>query len=238
MPLYAAFVQAPRMHALQPHELPGKRRRAYATIALHHWLLSALLLTQWLRQDRPLDELGFRLTLGPGFWAAAGLVLLVFSFLGYQRRRVRSDPELTKAVRETVRHIGWLLPSTRAELRRFRGVALTAGVCEELFFRGFLLAYLDHYLPTWAAWLAVVLWFGLGHAYQGWLGVLQTGVAGALFLTVRLLSGSLYLAMVFHAGLDMHSGALVQWARAQGAHEQGAHEQGTGVRTPAMPPPR
>jgi len=100
------------------------------------------------------------------------------------------------------------MPHTPTELRRFYGLSVTAGVCEELLYRGFLIAYLVHWfglIP--AAGISAVI-FGLGHLYQGWRGVLTTGAVGAFLAAVYLLTGSLLASMVLHALMDVHSGNL------------------------------
>ena len=53
---------------------------------------------------------------------------------------------------------------------------------------------------------------GTGHAYQGARGVITTGVVGAFFAVVYVLTGSLYAGMVMHALMDAHSGHLMQVA--------------------------
>jgi membrane protease YdiL (CAAX protease family) len=45
--------------------------------------------------------------------------------------------------------------------------------------------------------------FGLGHAYQGFKGVLSTAVAGLFLGLLFLLSGALIPAMALHALLDL-----------------------------------
>jgi len=83
---------------------------------------------------------------------------------------------------------------------------LTAGICEEALFRGFLLHYL-HTSPwrlnlTLALLLSALI-FGLQHLYQGVQGVIVSAVLGALFGLLFLLSGSLLLPMLLHAALDL-----------------------------------
>jgi membrane protease YdiL (CAAX protease family) len=215
VPAYAALVQAPRLRRLPPALLPAARRRAYVVIVAHHWALTAALLWHWTDQGRPLSELGLTAPAGAGFWVGLALVIGLLGLLTWQRRRIYADPQAPQQVAEVIEHVGWLLPATPGELRLFMLVSLTAGVCEELYFRGYFLAYLNAYVGWWPACVGVVVWFGLGHVYQGLLGVVQTGVAGAVFLGIRLISGSLWLSMLFHAGFDAHSGVLVQWIKAR-----------------------
>jgi len=90
-----------------------------------------------------------------------------------------------------------------------------AGVCEEILFRGFLIRWLHGGalgLPLVGALAASSLIFGLGHAYQGFKGVLSTAVGGLVLGLLFLLSGQLIPAMVLHALLDLQV-VYVLWPR-------------------------
>lgn len=99
-----------------------------------------------------------------------------------------------------------LLPRSRTERRLFTVVGLTAGICEEWLYRGFFLAVvaaLTGGLPTLPLVLVAGAAFGLAHAYQGWQGVLTTGVLGGVLAALYLGTGSLLLPMVLHALIDL-----------------------------------
>jgi membrane protease YdiL (CAAX protease family) len=118
---------------------------------------------------------------------------------------------LRDAIRRQVRGFIALLPRTSTERWAFAGLALTAGVCEEILFRGFGLAYIRWLWPgathDWLIALTSVP-FGFAHIYQGARGVVLTGVVGALFASLVLSSGSLLPAMLLHALLDLRVLAL------------------------------
>ena len=61
--------------------------------------------------------------------------------------------------------------------------------------------------------LAVVLsavLFGMAHSYQGWNGGLRAGVVGLIFALSYVLTGSLWIPILLHIVVDIHSG-LVGW---------------------------
>jgi membrane protease YdiL (CAAX protease family) len=110
------------------------------------------------------------------------------------------------ALRRVMADIPGLLPNTAIERSAWIAVSLTAGICEEVLFRGFLLRFLHEGglgLPAGAALLASSLAFGLGHVYQGAKGVLSTTIAGLAFGLLFLLSGSLIACIVLHVLLDL-----------------------------------
>jgi uncharacterized protein len=110
---------------------------------------------------------------------------------------------------ETLR---FFLPSSRLERRWFAALSLTAGFCEELLFRGFLLRYLHTWplhLPfLWTA-LAAAAIFGAHHLYQGAKGFVSTAIGGLIFTAMLLLTGSLWTGMAYHAAADVS--LLLYW---------------------------
>ncbi len=98
-----------------------------------------------------------------------------------------------------------VLPARRAELGWGVGLALVAGVTEELFFRLLLPLLIVLAGGSAAAGFAVsTLLFGYAHRYQGWRGVAGTVVAGVLLTLVYLVSGYLWAAMLVHAAIDLN----------------------------------
>ncbi|MEM9405083.1 MAG: CPBP family intramembrane glutamic endopeptidase [Acidobacteriota bacterium] len=130
-------------------------------------------------------------------------LLLVLQTVGALYRASRGSEEMREALE--ARDVFALFPRNARE-RRWTGLlSLNAGLSEELFFR--LAAPLLVYEATGSVALGLVLatvWFGLMHAYQGWVGVLVTSVVGTILMAVYLLSGSLWIAVGVHALLDLN----------------------------------
>ena len=100
------------------------------------------------------------------------------------------------------------LPRTTEELRWFVLVCITAGVCEEVLYRGFLIAYLAVW-PLKASGLTAILFsslmFGTAHLYQGVKGIVVTGIVGLVMAILFLWTGNLILPMVFHTLIDLRA---------------------------------
>jgi membrane protease YdiL (CAAX protease family) len=139
--------------------------------------------------------------------AVAGALLLL---LGFQHvhtlRRARNDPTQPVSFGSPV--LDAMVPRSRGENHLFALVAVAAGICEELLFRGFLLVLLASWvgLPAGAA-LSIVL-FGLCHAYQGAAGIVRTSAFAAIATALALGSGSLIPVMIVHAAVDLSVGDL------------------------------
>jgi uncharacterized protein len=137
-----------------------------------------------------------------------GLVIALVATTAVYRA---GGPGLRRALAAQLRPVAALLPRTPAERRVFAAVAVTAGICEELLYRGFGLAALRWAAPGLGHPALIGLTaaaFGLAHLYQGPRGVVLTGLAGAYLAWIAIATGSLLPAMLLHALLDLRILAL------------------------------
>jgi CAAX protease family protein len=97
-----------------------------------------------------------------------------------------------------------LLPSTIQERLLWIPVAVSAGICEEIVFRGWLLSTLHGQIGLRGTELICVAaaLFGLAHAYQRITGVILTGFAGAIFCVLYVATGSLFVPILLHIVVD------------------------------------
>jgi membrane protease YdiL (CAAX protease family) len=97
-----------------------------------------------------------------------------------------------------------LLPRSRSELLWCAVLAVIAGIGEELFFRGFIpLGIAGFAIPFDIALGLSVLLFAATHWYQGPIGVLATGAAGAALTAAYVLTDSLVFAISIHVAIDL-----------------------------------
>jgi membrane protease YdiL (CAAX protease family) len=123
----------------------------------------------------------------------------------------KAGPQLLEVVWRQVRGFVELLPRTLQERLVFVALAVTAGICEEILYRGFGIAYTEWLIPGVGRPAIIVLTgaaFGLAHAYQGPRNVLLTGVVGGMFAWLTLTTGTLVPAMIIHALVDLRVAAL------------------------------
>ena len=104
----------------------------------------------------------------------------------------------------TVAHLG---PHGLLEKVLWVLVSISAGICEEFVFRGYLMRQFAAWFGGWVPGLLLsAIVFGLGHAYQGIGPVLTIMVHGISFGLVALLSKSLVPGMFAHALEDVVAG--------------------------------
>jgi membrane protease YdiL (CAAX protease family) len=100
-----------------------------------------------------------------------------------------------------------LLPRTPAELLAWAIVSASVGFCEEVVFRGYLLAQFEAFLGR--AWVAVALQaalFGLAHAEQGPAAAARAALYGLGLGALARWRGGLAPGIACHVATDLASG--------------------------------
>lgn len=121
-------------------------------------------------------------------------------------------PKIRGAAAKAARKLSFLFPSTAEERRWWWLVCITAGICEEIVYRGFLLHYLHvtpvHLSLTWALIVSSVI-FGVGHLYQGIAPAASTVIAGFMLGAIFIITGSLLVPIMIHAVMDLRALLMV-----------------------------
>jgi membrane protease YdiL (CAAX protease family) len=151
-------------------------------------VLPALLGARWHGVRRASADLGLAL--------AAGVAICAIELLSARLLAMGRNAAIAS-----------LLPSTGAERLTWALVALSAGFCEEVVYRGYLQTQLGAF--TGQAALGVLLQavlFGLAHLEQGPVAAVRIGVYGLIFGVLAKVRGSLLPGIICHIGIDLASG--------------------------------
>jgi CAAX protease family protein len=188
---------------------PGVARLAlYRALVAELWVQVAGVALLWLLLGRPWALLGLTTPTGWRLWTSLAVVSALALVLAgavvrlarlMRRRRVKMQG-----------HVAVRSPHTSSELRWWAAVSLSAGFCEELIFRGFLIWLLQPMLGWWAAAGLSLLVFASAHAYQGFGGVIAVAAVGALLTLTVFAFKSLWPAIAIHALVDLQQG-LTAW---------------------------
>ena len=206
-PLFSYYIERP---LLFKDPSPGKKFKFYRTIILTQWPLAALAV--FILDPARIFLFSPNTLQSSNFWLRIVLIGLLAGFfivalLPYINC-IRGEAARAKTEAAFRRQLGKLLkmlPDSYPERHWFIALSITAGVCEEILFRGFLTRYLtvNFHFPLYAAVLITAVAFGLNHIYQGYRGVLQTAIVGLALSGIYLLTGNLLLPMLIHAALDL-----------------------------------
>ena len=189
------------------YQLPPKKH-LYYTNGLVLFIGALLVLSSWNIGNKPWDILGI---ITPRFdqtviWSTFILIILYLADSYLSLRSLKDDSEEFQSMSHIV-------PVNWKEYRHFIFLAFAAGISEEIIYRGFLIPYLLHYLPSsdYAYWIAIVipgLIFAVSHFYQGVQNVAKIFAISILFGIIFIQSGSLIIVMIIHVVIDLLSGIL------------------------------
>lgn len=244
---YAAFLRA---EAVQGE---SARLRFYRSWIIQGCTTAALAITLVLALPGiGLAEIGFRATdtggldrfgLSDGDMGAstiAGMVTgavvgaLVLTLL--MRRRPQAGKPATPAQMVAVQP---MLPRTGRGRWGWAALSLSAGVTEEITYRGLLILTLAVALPSQTPTVVIVVLaavvFGAAHWYQGRAGMLATGFAGAALTVLYLGTGSLLVPMILHTLIDLRALLLPAGASARDPEEPAEGGTASGMIAPVQP---
>jgi membrane protease YdiL (CAAX protease family) len=188
------------------------RVQAYRRIALVSWALVFGMLAIWLSAGRDVRALGLAFDPGPRALIGAAVAVLASGLLVLQMVVVQRSPEKLDRVLGQLERVESVLPHNARELRAFGWLSISAGICEELLYRAYLIAYFYAMVSVWPAMALAAGAFAVAHAYQGVSGVIKTGVIGVIMGLLYLLSGSIWGPMLLHAMVDITSGRIAHGA--------------------------
>jgi len=187
--------------AVNPHHV-----RFYVLTLFFEWLLFVFVVVgvrrsgapvrivlgdRWLSVRQVLRDIG----IAAAFWLVSTGLLLI---LGRLLRMAALG-----------RNMDFILPHGAAEITLWLVLSVTAGICEETIFRGYLqrqFIALTESVP--AGILLSAAAFGASHAYQGFRMVILIGLYGAMFGILAYWRGSVRPGMIAHAWQDSLSGVL------------------------------
>jgi uncharacterized protein len=185
-----------------PAAIPPSRIPLYLSlIAVEFFLVWFVVIGIRIRGFKTLDLLGRR-------WRTAfdGLVDIVLAIATAGLLRF-SGPVLYDLLGRWASNTGFLLPQTLPESIFWVALSVTAGICEELVFRGYLqrqLWSLTKSLPVALVLQAVI--FGVGHIYQGWKPAVVTAIYAMIFGLVAAWRRSIIPGAIAHAVGDIMGG--------------------------------
>ena len=160
-------------------------------VRLHGTPLSTVLGERW----QSIREVGRDIGIAVAFLIVSGLVLSLT--LGHS-----SDANPNGIVQA-------ILPHGPLESILWIGVSVSAGICEEAIFRGYLQRQLIALTRSPAVGiLLTAVAFGFGHAYKGTVGAMQIVVFGVLFGILAYWRKSVRPGMIAHTFTDSFAGVM------------------------------
>ncbi len=195
-----------RKQVLQIPDESAVKIRLYWINSAVLWAGALVVMLVWLFSKRGFAEMGWQLldqTWFPEWVIVVWVFLLIWMFDTFVAWNSIDDNPAAA-----------LLPAKWIEFAHFGTVvSLSAGICEEIVFRGFLINYLIAVLPAsqWNAALAIgisSLIFAVLHAYQGFWATVKITVLAILFGMIFVLTESLIAVIILHFLVDFVGGLV------------------------------
>ncbi|TDF37593.1 CPBP family intramembrane metalloprotease [Alteromonadaceae bacterium M269] len=193
---------------------PNIRLSSYNKTMIELWSLAIAIILLWFWVNRPFEALGFQHELNTETVITWVITALGISFNALLLYQVHVNKEAKEKVAAQLNKVGemtkLLMPKTNQEYRRSMLVAVTAGITEEIIFRGYLIWTLSLYVPTLVAGLLSVAVFIFLHRYQDKAGLVQVSIFAVVTTIMVLVSQSLWPVIILHIGIDVLSISLAR----------------------------
>ena len=191
---------------------PGIRIRDYKETISWLWLLCVITIVIWISNDRMFYILRLDFSFS---WVVLISILLFFitPFLFVLLfRSIRNNDEKRESIKEKLNSVSAneFLPRSKKEFKWFVFLSITAGICEELLFRGFLIWYFETLNNTFFAIILSSILFGIAHSYQGVKGIIRSGSFGLILALITIWTDSLLIPIFIHIAGDIYNG-IVGW---------------------------
>jgi len=199
VPAFAALVAVRTRNA---DDSSLRKRARYARTMLVLWTISAIAYYALALYGETPADVGL---VAPNnvAWYGVGplLAALVLSASGAGRG------DISAAYARAIRPV---IPKDAGDWFWFVPLAAAAGLCEEFLYRGYALTQIAGLTHNVIAGVVISsLAFGLGHAYQGRIGMAGTALTGLFYAALFLASGSLWPCILAHFLQDLAGGALL-----------------------------
>src|SRR5262249_29338193 len=139
-------------------------------------------------------------------WLGVALPAAYLVLISLQARTLVASPKTLTRLRRSIEPLRPLIPHTSDELGLFVALSFTAGICEELLYRGYLVWVLRSCIGLAAAAAVSMVIFGLAHMYQGGKFGTRALFAGIGMGLLALVTRSILPGMVLHVLIDVGSG--------------------------------
>ena len=182
----------------------ARRQRSELNLVRRYWFIiirglvvSLLIVSAWSWTGRSYSTLGLDIPIG--YRGRIGFILdaVLACYYVFALLVRKLSPGRIAATRRRLNSYR-ILPETGEEFVLFPFVGIVGSIFEELLYRGFLIWFFMPLAGVRGAVLLSSLAFGVGHAYQGWIGIVRTTVIGFAFAAGYVLTHSLWWLIMAH----------------------------------------
>ena len=202
-PIYLFII---RKKIKENYKDPTRKLEGYKSTILVQWIAVILVLSNFIYQGQHLSTIGLLLEINLSFLIGAGIILVATLVLFLT---LKVTPETGAKLVKSYGEAYNFLPVNKKEYNWLIGVSFTAGICEEILYRGFLLMILIQFMHYIPAVLLMNIAFGMLHFWAGSKHALSAGLLGVFFSIIYFITGNLILSITLHVIVDIYAGTSV-----------------------------
>jgi membrane protease YdiL (CAAX protease family) len=188
-----------------------QKRTMYFSTCLSLFIMAAAIVSVWLLFRRPLSEMGLSLHIEGGLWIWT-LIAFVIIYAVDTFHSIASPKNIAASLRDWEKRTPFM-PTKIKELRVYLLLCLSAGIFEEVIYRGYMVTYFGYlfrdsdYRQILSVFLPA-LFFSISHFYHGLKNIIKIFVLSLLFGYIYIQSGSLVIVMLLHFIVNVIGGLL------------------------------
>ena len=212
LPFFSGIRGSEQMHKVHFDE--ATRRRFFLSNSLVLWVLAAVAMGIWYWNERPWSLMGFQKIVNQPLTWVATAAFVVFYVIEVIQNYLQKDQQ--QKTFEQWEHNIPFLPESYRELPAYILLCLSAAICEEIMYRGFMVNYFINPMKDGFPWIAVIfpaVMFSIAHFYQGYEAMGKIFILSALFGVIFIVSKSLLIVIVLHFLIDLFGGITAIYFR-------------------------
>lgn len=213
-PINSMFSTQPKLAEIEEWE-PDMKRMLYISNSISLLVMALIVLAAWYFTDRTWPDIGLQMPVFKEWiWPVAFLTIFNLLYILDAWLELRSPKARTKAHAHWKKHTPFL-PENGKEMVEFIPLAFSAGINEEIVFRGFfinyfLMLFVGHEYQYALALAIPSILFAVVHYYQGWKAVLKIGILSIFFGLLYITTQSLLIPIILHVLIDL-IGGVISW---------------------------
>ncbi len=212
LPFFSGIRGSEQMHKVHFDE--ATRRRFFLSNSLVLWVLAAVAMGIWYWNERPWSLMGFQKIVNQPLTWVATAAFVGFYVIEVIQNYLQKDQQ--QKTFEQWEHNIPFLPESYRELPAYILLCLSAAICEEIMYRGFMVNYFINPMRDGFPWIAVIfpaVMFSIAHFYQGYEAMGKIFILSALFGVIFIVSKSLLIVIVLHFLIDLFGGITAIYFR-------------------------
>lgn len=188
-----------------------QKKNIYISGSFSLFIMAATVMSVWLIFRRPISEIGLTQPANTGSWWWIVFIFIIIYSLDVAFT-LSTKKRIDKSVEDWKKRTPFL-PTKKNELPEYILLCFSAGVFEEIVYRGYLVTYCWYLFDgvQYHTSLSVILpafAFSVSHFYQGTKAVIKIFVLAVGFGYLFIYSGSLLIVMILHFLVNLIGGLL------------------------------